>query len=750
MSVTTQLVERALSALVAGANGDPFAVLGPHVSERDGATSVVIRTFQPRAAAVDVIRLDAPAGLPHGQAVRGEERTRVPMTRGLAEGLFEATFPNEGVVFPYRLYVTRPDGRRDEIDDPYRFAPVLGDLDLHLFGEGRHLRVFERLGAHAMVIDGCAGFFFAVWAPNAQRVSVVGDFNNWDGRVHPMRLRIGGGIWELFIPGLVEGRRYKYEIRTRDAAHVFLKADPYGATSEQPPASASLTLGPSHHEWQDTAWIAARAQAGERLDRPMAIYELHLGSWARREDGDYLTYRELATRLVPYAKEMGFTHIELLPVLEHPYAASWGYQVTGFFAPTSRHGTPDDFRAFVDACHQQGIGVILDWVPGHFPKDAPGLARFDGTALYEHEDPRLGEHQDWGTLIFNYGRHEVRNFLLASALYWIEEFHLDGLRVDAVASMLYLDYSRPPGQWLPNKFGGRENLEAVGFLHELNTIVHAKYPGVMTVAEESTAWPGVSRPVHLGGLGFTYKWNMGWMHDILTYMSNDPIHRRWEHNLLTFSMLYAYHENFILPFSHDEVVHGKRSLLDKMPGDSWQKAANLRALYGFMYTHPGKKLLFMGCEFGQWLEWNDDTALPWESVGEPPHAGIQEWVRDLNRLYLDEPALHECDYDPDGFRWIDCHDSDHSIVSFVRRARDERDFLVVVLNLTPVPRYGYRIGVPGAESYREVRNSDGSAYGGGNLGNAGRVVTEAVAAHDYQQSLALTLPPLAALILKPE
>ncbi|MPZ19763.1 MAG: 1,4-alpha-glucan branching protein GlgB [Luteitalea sp.] len=737
MKVTAQRVEDPISTLVAGSNGDPFAVLGPHVIEHEGARAIVIRSFQPRATAVDVVRLDL------------SESTPRSMTRQHPGGLFEAILPNEDVVFPYRLRVTRPDGRRDEIDDPYRFAPVLGDLDLHLFGEGRHLRIFERLGAHAMVIDGCAGFFFAVWAPNAQRVSVVGDFNNWDGRVHPMRLRIGSGIWELFVPGLGEGRRYKYEIRTPKGRQVFLKADPYGVTSEQPPGSASLTLGPSRYEWQDDAWIAARAEGGGRFERPMAIYEVHLGSWKRRDDGGYLTYRQLAAELVPYVKEMGFTHIELLPVLEHPYAASWGYQVTGFFAPTSRFGTPDDFRAFVDACHQQGIGVLLDWVPGHFPKDAPGLARFDGTSLYEHEDPRLGEHQDWGTLIFNYGRHEVRNFLLASALYWIEELHVDGLRVDAVASMLYLDYSRPPDQWLPNKYGGRENLEAVDFLHELNRIVHGDYPGVLTVAEESTAWPGVSRPVHLGGLGFTYKWNMGWMHDILSYMSKEPVHRRWEHTLLTFSMLYAYHENFILPFSHDEVVHGKRSLLDKMPGDAWQKAANLRALYGFMYTHPGKKLLFMGCELGQWLEWNHDASLPWDIVDEPPHNAIRQWVRDLNRLYLSEPALYECDYDPHGFRWIDCHDADHSIVSFIRCARDERDFLVIVLNLTPVPREAYRIGVPRGGSYREVRNSDGAAYGGSNLGNAGQVEAQAVPAHGHEHSLALTLPPLAALILKP-
>jgi 1,4-alpha-glucan branching enzyme len=734
MASTLRALDRGLSALLAGTNGDPFAVLGPHVVDEGGGPILIVRTFQPSATSVDL--------------VRGDTGAIVPMARLHSEGLFQAELSGETVVFPYRLRVTRADGRVQEVDDPYRFAPVLGELDLHLFAEGRHLRLFDRLGAHPMTIDGVEGTFFAVWAPNAQRVSVVGDFNRWDGRVHPMRLRVGSGIWELFLPGLGEGQRYKYEIRTRYGARVFLKTDPFGRVSEPPPATASITPGPPSYVWRDADWMSARPDAVTGLAGPMAIYEVHLGSWARHADGSFLSYRELAARLVPYVREMGYTHIELLPVLEHPYAASWGYQVTGFFAPTSRFGSPDDFRYFVDECHAHGIGVLLDWVPGHFPKDAHGLARFDGTALYEHQDPRQGEHQDWGTLVFNYGRHEVSNFLIASALFWIEEFHIDGLRVDAVASMLYLDYSRNAGEWVANRFGGRENLDAVEFLRHLNTIVHGRYPGVVTIAEESTAWPGVSRPVHLGGLGFTYKWNMGWMHDILLYMQKDPVHRRWEHSHLTFSMLYAYHENFILPFSHDEVVHGKRSMLDKMPGDVWQKSANLRSLYTFMYTHPGKKLLFMGNDIGQWSEWNHDGSLPWEYVSEPPHAAIRHFVHDLNALYRAQPPLHERDYDPGGFQWVDCNDADNSIVSFIRRAGNERDFVVVVLNFTPVPRHDYLVGVPEAGRYRELLNSDAGVYGGGNVGNSGSVETTPFAAHGHAQSLSLTIPPLAGLILK--
>jgi 1,4-alpha-glucan branching enzyme len=615
-------------------------------------------------------------------------------------------------------------------------------------GEGRQLQLHRCLGAHPMRVDGVDGTRFAVWAPNAQRVSVVGDFNEWDGRINPMRQRHDQGVWEIFLPGVGVGARYKYEIRSALPGPPFLKSDPCGAGYEHPPATASIVMETSAYEWRDEEWLAARADRREGFDQPLAIYEVHLGSWARHDDGAWMTYGELAERLIPYVTELGFTHVELLPVLEFPFDGSWGYQVVGFFAPTSRFGTPDDFRAFVDALHAAGIGVILDWVPGHFPKDAHGLARFDGTALYEHDDPRMGEHRDWGTLIFNYGRTEVRNFLLASAITWVDEFHIDGLRVDAVASMLYLDYSREEGEWLPNEFGGRENLHAVSFLQELNTHIHGHYPGVMTIAEESTAWPGVSRPVHLGGLGFTYKWNMGWMHDVLSYMSKDPIFRRWEHNHLTFSMIYAYNENFVLPISHDEVVHGRRSLLDKMPGDTWQKAANLRAMFGYMFTHPGKKLLFQGCEFGQWREWNHNEGLPWFLLAHPPHDGIHRYVRDLLRVYRTEPALYERDYDPSGFQWIDCNDNENSVVSFLRRAKDVDDQVIIALNLTPVPRERYRVGVPFAGVYREVLNSDAQLYGGSNVGNAGAVHTEAVAAHGFQQSTLLTLPPIGCLILK--
>lgn len=725
-------------AILTATSGDPFAVLGPHIEAGDRGARLVVRTFQPRASSVTVVPL------------AGTARPRV-MQVVHPDGLFEAVFEGVTTVMPYKLRVKRRDTDVEtEQFDPYAFGVLLGELDLHLLGEGRHMRLHHCLGAHPMTIDGVAGTRFAVWAPNAMRVSVVGDFNEWDGRVHPMRQRHHQGVWELFLPDVGAGARYKYEIRSRVAGAPFLKADPCGAAFEHPPATASIVAAPSAHVWQDAEWLEARRAAREGFEQPMAIYEVHLGSWARTDDNRFLTYAQLAERLVPYVKDLGFTHVELLPVLEFPYDGSWGYQVTGFFAPTSRFGTPDDFRAFVDTLHGAGIGVILDWVPGHFPKDAHGLARFDGTALYEHEDPRLGEHRDWGTLIFNYGRTEVRNFLLASALAWVEDFHLDGLRVDAVASMLYLDYSREEGEWLPNAFGGRENLDAVSFLQDMNTHIHGHHPGVVTIAEESTAWPGVSRPVHLGGLGFTYKWNMGWMHDVLAYMSKDPIFRRWEHNHLTFSMIYAYNENFVLPFSHDEVVHGKRSLLDRMPGDTWQKAANLRALFGYMFTHPGKKLLFQGGEFGQWREWNHAESLPWFLLEHPPHAGIHRFVRDLLRLYRNEPALYERDYDPSGFQWIDCNDNENSVISFIRRAGDADDQVIVLLNLTPVPRERYRIGTPFGGRYREVLNSDARAYGGSNVGNAGAVSTEPVPAHGFQQSMLLTLPPLGCLILKHE
>jgi len=599
-----------------------------------------------------------------------------------------------------------------------------------------------------MTRDGVEGTHFAVWAPNAARVSVIGDFNEWDGGVHPMKSLGASGIWSTFVPEARIGNRYKLEITAKSGA-LLVKADPFGFAFEVPPLSASIICR-LDYAWQDDEWMASRPAFDSWLERPMAVYEVHLGSWARiPEEGErYLTYRELAARLVPYVKEMGYTHIELLPVMEHPFSGSWGYQVIGFYAPTSRFGTPADFKHFVDACHRHGIGVILDWVPGHFPKDAHGLAQFDGTALYEHADPRQGEHRDWGTLIFNYGRNEVRNFLLANALFWLHEYHIDGLRVDAVASMLYLDYSRRSGEWIPNRFGGRENLEAIDFMRQLNALTHVEHAGSIMVAEESTAWPSVSRPTYVGGLGFTYKWNMGWMNDILEYISLDPVHRRWQHQHLTFSLLYAFTENFILPFSHDEVVHGKGSMFGKIPGDDWQKAASLRALYGFMYAHPGKKLMFMGCEFGQGREWNYDQSLDWHLLDDPLHGGLRQYVKDLNHIYRRESALHQVDFEGGGFQWIDCNDSDNSVVSFIRRSKDGSEAVVAILNFTPVPRDGYRVGVPAAGPYVELVNSDSAIYGGGNLGNAGVVFTEPIASHGHADSLRLTLPPLGCLLLK--
>jgi 1,4-alpha-glucan branching enzyme len=626
---------------------------------------------------------------------------------------------------------------------------VITDYEAHLHGEGRWLRAWEKMGARPATVDGRPGYSFAVWAPSARAVSVVGDFNGWNARAHPLRSLGASGIWEAFVPGLGPGELYKFEITLPHGGTV-AKSDPYALIAERPPRTASVTSDLGRHEWRDQAWMDARRTRGTPLDTPMAIYEVHPGSWRRRPDQDNrrLTWLELAAELVPYAVGMGFTHLELLPIMEHPFDGSWGYQVTGFFAPTSRYGSADDFRAFIDVCHQHGLGVILDWVPAHFPRDEHGLARFDGTALYEHADPRQGEHRDWGTLIFNYGRHEVRNFLITNALFWLESFHIDGLRVDAVASMLYLDYSRPAGEWVPNRYGGRENLEAIDFLREMNTLTHQEAPGSITIAEESTAFPAVSRPIWVGGLGFTFKWNMGWMHDILTYVSKDPVYRRWEHQHLTFSMLYAWNENFVLPFSHDEVVHGKGALLNKIPGDAWQKAATLRALYAFMYLHPGKKLLFMGAEFGQWREWNHDTSLDWHLLGDGLHAGLQRFVADLNHYYQSDKALHQVDFSADGFEWIDCQDNEASVISLMRRAADPDDWVAAALNWTPVPRHGYRIGVPEAGYYEERLNSDASIYGGGNVGNQGGLWTEPVPAHGHAQSLNLALPPLGALILK--
>jgi len=629
-------------------------------------------------------------------------------------------------------------------------ARIVTDYEAYLFGEGHWLRAWEKMGARPASIEGRDGYTFVVWAPNAQQVAVVGDFNGWSGEAHQMHALGASGLWELFIPGVRAGMQYKFQLRT--AGVTFSKADPFALEAERPPETASVTSHLGDHVWRDEAWMAARRDRARPLDAPVAIYEVHAGSWRRNPEQGLrsLTWRELAAELVPYVVEMGFTHIELLPVMEHPFEGSWGYQVTGYFATTSRLGSADDFRFFVDTCHAHGIGVILDWVPGHFPKDAHGLARFDGTALYEHEDPRQGEHQDWGTLIFNYGRHEVRNFLLSNALFWLESFHVDGLRVDAVASMIYLDYSRDAGAWVPNRHGGRENLEAIDFLRELNTLTHAEHPGTAIVAEESTAFPAVSRPTWVGGLGFTFKWNMGWMHDILTYIGKDPVFRRWEHQHLTFSMLYAWNENFVLPFSHDEVVHGKGSMMQKAPGDVWQKAATLRALYAYMYLHPGKKLMFMGCEFGVWKEWNHDASLEWDLLRQPAHGGLQRFMQDLNALYTRQHALHEVDFEASGFEWIDCHDHEASVISLIRRGRAATDWVVGVLNWTPMVRRDYRIGVPEPGFYRELLNSDAEPYGGSNVGNEGGVPSEEIAAHGHPHSITLTLPPLGALILRCE
>jgi 1,4-alpha-glucan branching enzyme len=625
---------------------------------------------------------------------------------------------------------------------------MLSDFDLHLLGEGRHWKSYEKLGGQLETIDGVAGVTFAVWAPNADLVSVVGDFNGWDGGGHRMHKRIPSGIWELFVPGLGPGTLYKFRVHA-DGTHTD-RTDPYGFAAEVPPRTASIVADLSAYRWQDGDWMADRASRNA-LTAPISIYEVHLGSWRRPGDDPqrWHTYADLELELVPYIVEMGFTHVEFLPPTEHPLSASWGYQTIGLFAATSRFGSPQAFMSLVDALHRAGIGVIIDWVPAHFPKDAHGLRRFDGTALYEHEDPRKGEHPDWGTLIFNYGRTEVANYLVSNALFWLDRYHVDGLRVDAVASMLYLDYSRKEGEWEPNCFGGRENLEAIEFLKTFNVQVHGHFPGTLTIAEESTAWPGVSRPTYLGGLGFSLKWNMGWMNDTLRYMRHDPVHRKYHHDELTFSLIYAFHENFVLPFSHDEVVHGKGSLLDQMPGDLWQKFANLRLLYTYMWCHPGKKLLFMGSEFGQWREWNFDASLDWHLLQHDTHRGLSKAMADLNGLVRREPALHQLDFDGRGFEWIDCHNWQDSVLAFVRRGENPDDFLVVCCNFTPVPREGYRLGVPSGGTYAEIFNGDSAWYGGTNLGNAGGLQAEPVPHHGRDHSVSLTLPPLAAVVLKP-
>ncbi|MDH5517586.1 MAG: 1,4-alpha-glucan branching protein GlgB [Gammaproteobacteria bacterium] len=645
----------------------------------------------------------------------------------------------------YLLTRTDSAGTITSYYDPYCFEPQLSDYDLHLFAEGKHLNLYNCLGAQPRTIDNISGFLFAVWAPNAARVSVIGDFNNWDGRRQPMRSRGDSGVWELFIAGLDSETLYKFEIRNRHSGQILTKTDPYARQYELRPATASVTCSETDYHWQDSDWIKNRAEF-DWLHQPLSIYECHLGSWQRDDNGHFLDYRTLAQRLVDYVKETGFTHIELLPVTEHPLDASWGYQTTGYFAPTRRFGKADEFRFFVDYCHQHGIGVLLDWVPAHFPKDAHGLACFDGTTLYEHEDPRRGEHRDWGTLIYNYGRNEVKNFLLSSAVFWLQEYHIDGLRVDAVASMLYLDYSREDGDWLPNQHGGNENIEAIELMRELNSVTHANFPGTIIMAEESTAWPQVTRPTQLGGLGFSMKWNMGWMHDSLHYMANDPVHRHYHHHQLTFGLLYLFSENFILPFSHDEVVHGKSSMLYKMPGDEWQQFANLRLLYTYMFTYPGKKLLFMGCEFAQGTEWNHDKTLDWYVLQYPLHNGIKKLVSDLNQLYRQQPALHQYDFDHHGFEWLDCNDTDQSVLSYIRKS--DHECMIMVLNFTPIIRDNYRIGVPENASYEIIFNSDSDFYSGSNAGSSALIRADDMPWMNQPASLSLSLPPLAGLVLK--
>lgn len=720
-----------MEALLAARLHNPFSYLGPH-RERD---SSLIRVFYPDATNVWVNI--------HGNF---EEMSRIH-----PGGIFEWRSPVPPPI-PYLLRIESNDpgveGQLYETHDPYAFPLQISEHDLYLFNEGRLRRAYNTLGSRPLEINGISGVLFAVWAPNAERVSVVGSFNRWDGRVHPMSVHGSSGIWELFIPSVSADSLYKYEIRNRDSGEILLKTDPYATRYELRPNNAALISAPSGLTWRDSEWMANRASL-DWLHAPLNIYELHAGSWKRHADGRFYSYRELAHHLIPYVRDMAFTHIELLPISEHPLDESWGYQTTGYFAPTSRYGSPDDLKFLIGACHQANIGLILDWVPAHFPKDSFALSRFDGTALYEHADPRLGVHRDWGTYIFNFGRNEVKSFLLSSAHYWLSEFHFDGLRVDAVASMLYLDYSRGQGDWLPNRFGGRENLEAIDFLRELNIMVHEEFPGALTLAEESTAWPAVSRPTYLGGLGFSMKWNMGWMNDTLSYMRKNPVYRHFHQDLLTFGQLYAYTENFVLPLSHDEVVHGKGSLLRKMPGDAWQQFANVRLLLTYQMTYPGKKLNFMGNEFAQEREWDSAGELDWELLEYPEHQGIKAVFRDLNRLYRHIPALHQLDFATAGFSWVDCHDADNSVISYLRYSCTG-SFILVVLNFTPVPRLGYRIGAPEGGNYLEIFNSDSSHYGGANLGNMGMIASAGKPWMGRPDSLVITLPPLAGIILSLE
>lgn len=716
--------------LIEARHCDPFKVLGL----RQKGDEWYLRVFRPDAA--EIVAIDIT-----------DSSKRYPLNRVHESGLFEAPIKGADWSFAYYLELKGHSGASWKGRDPYSFGPVLGDMDVYLFGEGTHYEVYRKLGAHLMEIGGISGTHFAVWAPNAQRVSVVGDFNAWDGRIHSMRKMTTAGVWEIFLPDVREGDHYKFEIRGPHG-DVFLKTDPFAFYAQHGTSTGCMVYDIHRYQWADAEWLAERAKK-DHYNSPVSIYEVHLGSWQRiTEEGDrYLSYIELGDRLIPYVKELGFTHIELMPVMEHPFDGSWGYQVVNYYAPTSRFGNPDEFRNFVDRCHQAGIGVLLDWVPGHFPKDAHGLARYDGTCLYEHEDPRLGEHMDWGTLIFNYGRNEVKNFLIGNALFWLDEYHIDGLRVDAVASMLYLDYSRKPGEWLPNCFGGRENLEAIEFLKHCNVVCYERHPGIMTIAEESTSWPGVSKPTYTGGLGFGFKWNMGWMNDSLRYISKEPVHRRYHQGEITFSMIYAFHEHFVLVLSHDEVVHGKGSLIDKMPGDMWQKFANARMFLAWMWAHPGKKLIFQGMEFGQWQEWRHGQSLDWHLTQQPLHDGLRRFFQHLNWLYQSEPAFYELDDTYDGFEWIDFNDSDNSVWSFIRKPKQGAQ-LVVIVNATPVVRGGYRVGVNNPAYYQEVLNTDAETYGGSNVGNYGGREAEHWSWQGKPYSLVVDLPPLSVVILK--
>jgi 1,4-alpha-glucan branching enzyme len=717
--------------LIAGEFNDPHKILGAH-PQGNPVDETIVRAFHPDAVAANLL-------LEGGEIVS--------MSQVHSSGLFAAKIKDRSWPFKYTFRFHFASGETWERKDPYAYLPTIGELDAYLFNEGNHYRIYERLGAHPLIKDGQPGVAFAVWAPAAKRVSVIGEFNGWDGRLYPMRTIGSSGIWELFVPDIGPGSLYKFEIKTADG-HLRVKTDPFAFAMEAPPKDASIVWNLDRYQWNDNVWMNERQNRDLRRS-PMAVYEVHLGSWLRdpKTEKRWLTYQELADRLVQHVKELGFTHIELLPVAEHPFDGSWGYQVTGYFAPTSRFGSPDDFKSFVDACHQHNIGVIMDWVPAHFPKDDYSLRWFDGSCLYEHSDPRQGEHRDWGTLIFNFGRNEVRNFLLANALFWLDQYHIDALRVDAVASMIYLDYSKKDGEWIPNRYGGKENLEAISFLRKMNELVYDRFPGCFTVAEESTDFAGVSLPTYLGGLGFGFKWNMGWMHDTLMYFNKEPVHRSYHHNDLTFSMLYAYSENFILPLSHDEVVHGKGSLLGKMPGDRWQQFANLRLLLAYQFTHPGKKLLFMGSELAPDWEWSHDFGLDWSLIKDPQRQQFQLFLKDLLAFYRQMPPLWERDHEPGGFSWIDCKDWQQSVVSYIRSSA--QSYLICVFNFTPVVRYNYAVGVPENRWYRERLNTDSELYGGGNVGNWGVLKAVPEPVHGFKQSLSLAVPPLGCLILEP-